>query len=480
MIEQTILSGIITDEEYSRKVMPHLKEEYFRQDGQRITFKLIESYINKYNRLPTRDAVALDLSNLKGLGQSDFDDAVRVVEALTPPDVDYQWLIDNTETFCLDKGLFNALNTAIQIADGDDKGVGRGAIPKLLEDALAISFDTAIGHDFMDDAEERFAYYHEKGDKIPFSMESFNDRTRGGFERKTLNIFLGGTNVGKSLVMCSMAADYLMKGYNVLYITMEMAEKKIAQRIDANLLDTPMDGLVDLTADAFQKKLARVREKQPGRLVVKEFPTASAHVGHFRHTVNELRTKKNFRADVIFIDYLNICASSRVRAGGGDANSYNIVKSIAEELRGFFVEQNAVGITATQTNRSGFNDSDVDLTSTSESFGVPMTADWMGAIVSNDELAELNQYMVIQLKSRYDDINRAKKFMVGVDRPKMRLYDVQASVYAGKPDDPKKGAAKAQFDRRPSAKPPKPEADDPPPWQTPRRASTREFNFDSE
>jgi len=433
MIEQTILSGVISDEIYSRRVMPHLKEEYFRQDGHRIAFKLAESYLNKYNKLPTRDALGLDLVNLKGLSQSEFEGAVQVIEALDKPDVDYDWLLDNTETFCQDKGLFNALTRAVDIADGNDTGVSRGEIPKLMQDALAISFDTAIGHEFVDDAEERFAYYHERGDKIPFAMESFNSRTKGGFERKTLNILLGGTNVGKSLVMCSLAADYLMKGYNVLYITMEMAEKKIAQRIDANLLDTNMDDLLELSKEQFLNKIEKVRAKQPGRLVVKEFPTSSAHVGHFRHVVNELKLKKNFVPDVIVIDYLNICASSRVKAGA-NANSYTIVKSIAEELRGFFVETNTVGITATQTNRDGFDNSDVDLTSTSESFGVPMTADWMGAIVSNEELVALNQYMVIQLKSRYDDINRAKKFMVGVDRPKMRLYDVDASVYAHQPE----------------------------------------------
>lgn len=444
MIEQTILSGAVYDDLYSRRVLPHLKEEYFRQDGQRITFNLLSEYVNKYNKMPTRDALALDLTNKKGLSQAEFEDAVRVIEALEKPEVDHDWLVDNTESFCQDKGLFNALTHAIDIADGNDKGVGRGEIPKLLADALGISFDTAIGHEFMDDAEARFAYYHERGDKIPFMLDSFNQRTRGGFERKTLNILLGGTNVGKSLVMCSLAADYMMKGYNVLYITLEMAEKKIAQRIDANLLDTNMDDLLELSLEAYLKKIEKVKGKAPGRLVVKEFPTASAHVGHFRHVVNELKLKKNFVPDIIFIDYLNICASSRVKAGA-NANSYTIVKSIAEELRGFFVETNTVGITATQTNRDGFDNSDVDLTSTSESFGVPMTADWMGAIVSNDELVAASQYMVIQLKSRYDDINRAKKFMVGVDRPKMRLYDVDTSIYAHKPDEKKDAGGKKDW-----------------------------------
>jgi archaellum biogenesis ATPase FlaH len=444
MIEQTLLSGVLYDEDFSRQVIPFLKEEYFRDDGQRITLKLIIQYINKYTSIPTKEALAIDLSKLMGLSQSEFDSAKTCIMNLERPDVEHDWLVDQAEVFCQDKALFGGLMEALSIADGNADGVSRGQIPKLLEEALAVSFDTSIGHDFIEDAEDRFDYYHTKGDKIKFMLESFNDCTRGGFERKTINIVLGGTNVGKSLVMCHLGADYVMGGSNVLYITMEMAEKKIAQRIDANLLDTAMDDLMELPKDAYLKKLQRVRDKQPGRLVIKEFPTASAHVGHFRHLLNELRIKKNFKPDVIIIDYLNICASSRVRSGA-NANSYTIVKSIAEELRGLFVEYNAVGITATQTNREGFDDSDVGLTSTSESFGVPMTADWMGAIVSNDELAALNQYLAIQLKSRYDDINRMRKFMIGVDRPKMRLFDVDSSVYSGggnhgggKPKDPDK------------------------------------------
>jgi len=453
MIEATILAGVLYDEDFSRKVMPHLKEEFFREDGHRITHKLIANFVNKYGKSPTRDALGLDLVAMKGLSQSEFDAAKDCIASLDRPDVDYEWLTDQTEAFVQDKALYNGLMESIAIADGKSEGVSRGQIPKLLEEALAVSFDSHIGHDFTDDAEDRFNYYHTKADKIPFSMESFNERTRGGFERKTLNIILGGTNVGKSLAMCSLAADYIMKGYNVLYITMEMSEKKIAQRIDANLLDTAMDELMEIPRDLFFKRLDRVKAKQPGKLVIKEFPTATAHVGHFRHLTNELRIKKGFKPDVIIIDYLNICASARIRAGA-NANSYTIVKSIAEELRGFFVEQNAVGITATQTNREGFEDSDLSLTSTSESFGVPMTADWMGAFVSNDELAELNQYLCIQLKSRYDDINRAKKFMVGVDRPKMRLYDVDASVYSGqsgggKDDGPKGGKPKKDKDDPP-------------------------------
>lgn len=458
MIEQTILSGVVFNEDFSRQVVPFLREDYFREEGQRVVLKLILAYINKYNKSPTREALAVDLSNMEGLSQSEFEAAKKCLGDLDRPDVDQQWLVDSCETFVQDKALYNGLMEAISIADGKAEGVSRGQIPRLLEEALAISFDTSVGHDFLDDAEARFNYYHTRADKIPFMLSSFNDITRGGFERKTLNIFLGGTNVGKSLIMCHLAADYLMSGKNVLYISMEMAEQKIAQRIDANLLDVAMDALLELPRDAFMKKINRLREKQPGKLVVKEFPTASAHVGHFRHVINELRIKKNFKPDVIIIDYLNICASARVRAGA-NANSYTIVKSIAEELRGLFVENNAVGITATQTNREGFSDSDVGLESTSESFGVPMTADWMGAAVSNEELAALNQYLMIQLKSRYDDINRLKKFMIGVDRPKMRLFDTEATVYSGgnNSDDGDKGRP-----RGPNRKPKDPDKTDPP------------------
>jgi len=436
MIEQTILSGVLYIEDYSRKVMPFLKEEYFRDDGQRVTLKLIQDYVNKYNNAPTKEALAIDLTQAMGLSQAEFDSAVEVIQNLDKPDVDTEWLTDQTELFVQDKALYGGLMDALSIADGRSEGVSRGQIPKLLEEALAVSFDSTVGHDFLDDAEERFQFYHTKAEKVPFSLDSLNNITRGGFERKTLNIFLAGTNVGKSLIMTHLAADYLMSGFNVLYITMEMSDKKIAQRIDANLLDVAMDELLEIPKATFDKKMERLRSRQPGRLVVKEFPTASAHTGHFRHLINELRIKKNFKPDVIIVDYLNICASARVRPGS-NANSYTIVKSIAEELRGLFVECNAVGITATQTNREGFDDSDVGLQSTSESFGVPMTADWMGAAVSNEELAKLGQYLMIQLKSRYDDVNRLKRFMVGVDRPKMRLYDVEASVYVAgdKPDD---------------------------------------------
>lgn len=452
MIEDAILAGIIYDEDYSRKVLPHLKESYFRDEGHRLTLKLITNYINKYNSRPSREALALDLTSMKGLSQQDFEATRDTLARLEKPEVEQQWLVDNSEKFCQDKALYNAIMESVNIADGESEGAARGQIPKILEEALAVSFETQIGHDYMEDVEERFHFYHNKGDKIPFSMESFNDITRGGFERKTINIFLGGTNVGKSLVMCSLAADYLMKGYNVLYITLEMAEKKIAQRIDANLLDIAMGDMLDIPKDTFMKKVERLKSRQPGRLQIKEFPTSCAHVGHFRHVLNELRTKKNFVPDVVIIDYLNICASSRVKAGS-NANSYTIVKSITEELRGLFVEHNVIGITATQTNREGYDDSDVSVTSTSESFGVPMTADWMGAIVSNEQLAQLNQYLVIQLKSRYDDIQRLRKFMIGVDRAKMRIYHVKPDLYDGG-DGNKGGGGPRNSPNKPKGDPP--------------------------
>lgn len=427
MIEQKIINGIVWNEEYARRVLPFMSLSYFREDGHRTVINLIQEYVNKYNRPPTVEALAIDLSNADGIGQKTFEAAKECLQAIEDPNVDPQWLTDQTEQFCKDKAIYNAIRDSMSILEDKDAAVSRGNIPKLLQDALAISFDNNVGHDYLADFEERFDFYHRREERIPFDLEFFNQISKGGLPRKTLNIILAGTGVGKSLAMCHFAATNLMHGKNVLYITMEMAEEKIAQRIDANLLDVTVDDLESLPKDSFEKKIARVRAKTTGQLVVKEFPTSTAHAGHFRHLLNELRLKKNFVPDVIYIDYLNICASSRLK-GGGAVNSYTYVKSIAEELRGLAVEFNVPVVSATQTTRGGFDNSDIGLTDTSESFGLPATADIMFALIVTEELLSLGQIMVKQLKNRYNDISRLPRFTIGVDRAKFRLYDVEQSA----------------------------------------------------
>lgn len=432
MIEQNIINGIVYDEEYARRVLPFIQLPYFRDEGQRIIVDLIQGYITKYNKTPSVEALAIDLSNKDGISQKAFDAAKEVLEQVRKPEVDVEWLTDRTEEFCKDKALVNAIRDSMVIID--DKEGARGNIPKLLQDALAVSFDTTVGHDYLEDFEARFEFYHKREERIPFDIDEFNDITKGGLPRKTLNIILAGTGVGKSLAMCHFAATNLVYGKNVLYITMEMSEEKIAQRIDANLLDVTVDELEELPRDSFMKKIKRLKEKVVGKLVVKEFPTASAHAGHFRHLLNELRIKKNFVPDVVYIDYLNICASSRMKMGAS-VNSYTYVKSIAEELRGLAVEFNVPIVSATQTTRGGYDNSDVGLTDTSESFGLPATADIMFALINTEELEALGQLMVKQLKNRYNDLGRKKRFVVGVDRAKFRLFNVEQGAQEGLMED---------------------------------------------
>lgn len=424
MIEQTILSHLAYNEEYSRKVLPFLKEEYFVDPSHKITFKLVDSYINKYNGLPSKEAILIELGNASGLNEIGFKAAKEVVESLTRDETGMDWLIDTTEKFCQDKALYNAVSKSIQIMDGTDKSFEKGMIPKVLQDALAVTFDNSVGHDYLEDFDQRYDFYHRKEARLPFDLNYMNEITNGGIPTKTLNIILAGTGVGKTMFMCHCAAGNLTLGRNVLYITMEMAEEEIAKRIDANLMNVPLDELLVLPRETYRTKVKKVREKTVGKLLIKEYPTASASSHHFRALLNELALKKNFVPDIIYIDYLNICASSRIKPGA-NVNSYTYIKSIAEELRGLAVEFKLPIVSATQTTRSGYSSSDVELTDTSESFGLPATADFMIALISTEELADMGQIMVKQLKNRYGDPNKFKRFVIGVDRAKMKFYDVE-------------------------------------------------------
>jgi replicative DNA helicase len=424
MIEQTILSHLAYNEEYSRKVLPFLKEEYFVDPSHKITFKLVDAYINKYNGLPSKEAILIELGNTSGLNETGFKAAKEVVESLVRDDTGMDWLIDTTEKFCQDKALYNAVSKSIQIMDGTDKSFDKGMIPKVLQDALAVTFDNSVGHDYLEDFDQRYDFYHRKEARLPFDLNYMNEITNGGIPAKTLNIILAGTGVGKTMFMCHCAAGNLSLGRNVLYITMEMAEEEIAKRIDANLMNVPLDELLVLPRESYHTKVKKVREKTVGKLLIKEYPTASASAHHFRSLLNELALKKNFVPDIIYIDYLNICASSRIKPGA-NVNSYTYIKSIAEELRGLAVEFKLPIVSATQTTRTGYASSDVELTDTSESFGLPATADFMIALISTEELADMGQIMVKQLKNRYGDPNKFKRFVIGVDRAKMKFYDVE-------------------------------------------------------
>lgn len=428
MIDDLILSHILNDEDYGRKVLPFLKEEYFQDRGDRILFSIIHSYVGKYNNFPTKEALLIDLNNEKKVTEDDFKQCKEKISVLQYDEkTDKQWLLDQTEKFCQEKAIYNGIMKSIQILDGKDKTHDKGSIPKVLQDALAVSFDTNIGHDFLEDWNERYIEYHRVENKIPFNIDLLNKVTKGGFSKKTLNVFLGGTNVGKTLVMAHMAAHNLLMGKNVLYITLEMSEERIAERIDANLLDITLDDLMLLPKDVYEKKINKVRSQvTTGKLIIKEYPTASAGANHFRFLLNELRLKKNFVPDVIYVDYINLCVSSRVKFGGS-VNSYGYIKAIAEELRGLAGEYDVALITATQLNREGFSNSDADLTHTAESFALPQTADFMAVIISNEQLESLNQYMIKQLKNRYNRKNIFKKFIIGVDVTKMRLYDIEQS-----------------------------------------------------
>ena len=421
-IEQTILRNLIYNEKYYRKVVPFLKAEYYETYHERIIFEEIADFAAKYDKIPTKEVLTINIQNRADLTDEAFKDSLQEINSLTDEWVDYDWLCDATEKWCQDRAIYLALMQSIKIADGGDKKFTKGAIPSILQDALAVSFDEHIGHDYIEQSSDRYEFYHRKEEKIPFDLEKFNYITKGGLPNKTLNIALAGTGVGKSLFMCHMAGSALTQGYNVLYITCEMAEEKIAERIDANLLNVNVKDIIDLPEVLFSSKVNDIAKKTRGKLIIKEYPTASAHAGHFKALLSDLALKKDFKPAIIFVDYLNICAS--VRYKGAIVNSYTYVKAIAEELRGLAVECNVPIISATQTTRSGYGNSDPDLTDTSESFGLPATADFMFALISTEELEQQGRILVKQLKNRYNDPTSSRKFMVGIDRSKMKLYDV--------------------------------------------------------
>ena len=421
-IEETILRNLIYDEEYYRKVIPFLKGEYFIELQEKVIFEEIQDFSTKYDKTPTKEVLNINLQNRSDLTDETFQQSLALIKEYTDEWVDKDWLIDSTEKWCQDRAIYLALMQSIKIADGGDSKLDKGAIPSILQDALAVSFDEHIGHDYIEQATDRYEFYHRTEEKIPFDLEKFNFITKGGISNKTLNIALAGTGVGKSLFMCHMASACLTSGINVLYITCEMAEEKIAERIDANLLNCNIKDIPELPEVLYTSKVQEIARKTQGKLIIKEYPTASAHSGHFKALLSDLNLKKDFKPQIIFIDYLNICASSRYK--GAVVNSYTYVKAIAEELRGLAVEHNVPIVSATQTTRAGYGSSDPDLTDTSESFGLPATADLMFALISTEELESQNRLLVKQLKNRYNDPTSNKKFMIGIDRSKMRLYDV--------------------------------------------------------
>ena len=428
-LEQTILSNLISSSDYTRKVIPYIKEEYFQDSTEKVVFKTISMYVDRYKSTPEdKEIIKLDLQKAT-LNEEQYKVAKEYVDNLSSDisEEQFEWLIDETEKWCKDKAIYNAILSGIHIIDGKSKDQTADAIPSILIDALSVSFDTHIGHDYMEQYEERYDYYHEVEEKVPFDLEFFNKITKGGLPNKTLNICLAGTGVGKSLFMCHVAAASLMMGKNVLYITLEMAEKKIAERIDANLMNISLTDLHDLPKRMFESRIEKIQKKTHGKLIIKEYPTASAHCGHFRSLHNELLLKKSFKPDIIFVDYINICASQRFRYGS-NVNSYTYIKGIAEEMRGLAVELNVPFVSATQTTRQGFTSTDIGLEDTSESFGLPATADLMFALISTEELEGLNQMLVKQLKNRYNDPTVNKRFIIGVERAKMKLYDVSQSA----------------------------------------------------
>ena len=426
-VEFLILRNLLYNEQYLRKVVPFIKSEYFEDFNQKVVFEEISSFVQEYSQVATKEVLCIEIEKRQDINDSSFKEITNLVSSLEDSTSEFQWLCDTTEKWCRDRAIYLALMESIHIADGQDQKKNRDAIPSILSDALAVSFDTHIGHDYLEDYEARYDSYHRKEDRIPFDLEYLDKITKGGIPNKTLNIALAGTGVGKSLFMCHFASSVLLQGKNVLYITCEMAEEKIAERIDANLLNVNIQEITDLPKQMFESKVTNLAQKTQGTLIIKEYPTASAHSGHFKSLLNELALKKSFRPDIIFIDYLNICASERYRAGS-NVNSYTVVKAIAEELRGLACEANVPIVSATQTTRSGYGSSDVDITDTSESFGLPATADLMLALISTEELEQLGQIMVKQLKNRYNDISIFKRFIVGIDRAKMRLYDCEQSA----------------------------------------------------
>ena len=423
-IERTTLSNLVYNEPYARKVLPFIKPEYFANRHERVVFEEINKFVEKYGNQPTKEALSIELDNRKDLNEDEFKSVLDIVQTLSNAEVDMQWLVDTTEKFCKDKAVYNAILSGIQIIEGKDKQHTAEAIPNILSDALAVAFDQNVGHDYVENGEERYEFYHKKEEKLEFDLDYFNKITKGGLPQKTLNIAIAGTGVGKSLFMCHMAASTLMQGKNVLYITLEMAEERIAERIDANLMNITMDDLHELPKKMFTDRLSKIQTKTNGKLIIKEYPTASAHSGHFRSLMKELALKKSFKPDIIFIDYLNICASSRFK-GNANVGSYFYIKAIAEELRGLAVEHNVPIMSATQTTRGGYANSDIGLEDTSESFGLPATAALMFALISTEDLESLNQIMVKQLKNRYNDPGINKRFVIGIDRARMKLYDCE-------------------------------------------------------
>lgn len=436
MIESTILAGLLNNEEYTRKVLPFLMTDYFDNYSERLVYETVDNYVNEYNGLPTKDALRIIIDENSSINETQYSEAVSIIDKLEYDEkTDLDWLVDKTEKFCQDKAVYNAVRESILVLDGAHDEKDKGSIPEMLAEALGVSFDNAVGHDFLEDADSRFDFYHKKEDRVPFDLELMNKITKGGLARKSLSIALAGTGVGKTLFMTHCASAALMEGKNVLYITMEMAEEKIAERIDANLLDVTLDTLGEMPKDSYDKKMARVKKKTTGKLIIKEYPTASAGSAHFRHLINELKLKKNFHPDIVYIDYLNICMSSRIRMGA-NVNSYTLIKAIAEELRGLAVECNVPIVSATQTTRSGYGNSDIGLEDTSESFGLPATADFMFGLISTEELESLGQLMIKQLKNRWGDLGTLKRFVVGIDRSKMRLFDVEESAQTLVSDTP--------------------------------------------
>ena len=426
-IESNVIKGLLHNEEYSRKVLPYIKEEYFESTAGRTYFELCKGHFSRYNECPTRDSIQVGIEGLEGISEDDFQSIGSVFDGLfLEKEIKKDWLVDETEKWCKERAVYLALLESISIHDGKGDKT-RDSIPSLLNEALAVSFDPHVGHDYLNDVEERYNFYHLREERISFGLEYMDKITKGGLPNKTLNIALAGTGVGKSLYMCDFASKALLQGKNVLYITLEMAEERIAERIDANLLNVNIQDIIDVPRPMFENKVSNIQKKTKGQLFIKEYPTASAHSGHFDALLKELQLKKNFRPDIVFIDYLNICASARFRAGS-NVNSYTIVKSIAEELRGLAVQYNLPIVSATQTTRSGFGNNDVSITDTSESFGLPATADLMFALISNDELEQMGQIMIKQLKNRYGDPTSHRKFVVGIDRAKMRLFNVEQTT----------------------------------------------------
>lgn len=428
MLEQTILANLIYNEEYTRKVFPYLKEDYFDDHTIRKIFSTYSEYMNEYKSPPSIEALKISIDARKDLNEESFKEIVKTVDSIEyDSSTSQEWLVNQTEKFCQDRDLVNSIRKAILILDGKDKELDKGVIPKLLSDSLGISFDTHIGHDFLEDFEDRYDFYHRKEERIPFAIELLNKITKGGLPNKSLTCFLAVTGVGKTLVMCDMAATHLLYGKNVLYITLEMAEERIAERIDANLLDVTIDELKAMPKETYEKKISRLKDKTTGKLIIKEYPTGSAHAGHIRYLINDLRMKHNFKPDIVYIDYLNLCSSSRLK-GAAAANSYTVVKSIAEELRGLAMEFDLPVVSATQANRSAFESSDIDMTNTSESIGLAATVDAMFALISSEELESMKQIMIKQLKNRWGDLSYYRRFVVGIDRSKMKLFNLEETA----------------------------------------------------